>query len=212
MTRETGTIRRNAWHDPGSPTRRGSDAVSLRPARLATVIGTSCPAACIERGTFSAKHLSADTDGAFAGPKLYTLALQSLCQQLNAMFPRLPETYYRLRFFVKSNPFGELPRKEVALGASRQFFGRFGTGGSPGLSTRWTALVVNLFAEETCVHFTKIAAHRDPQSERGKRLDLLAYASGYEWSGQTPFRSVVSLSILCSKRNIGTKPIRRFPF
>jgi hypothetical protein len=33
--------------------------------------------------------------------------MQSLCQQLNAMSPRLPETSYRLRFFVKSRLLGE---------------------------------------------------------------------------------------------------------
>jgi hypothetical protein len=37
----------------------------------------------------------------------YTLAMQSLCQQLNAMSPRFPETSYRLRFFVKPCPIGE---------------------------------------------------------------------------------------------------------
>jgi hypothetical protein len=37
----------------------------------------------------------------------YTIALQSLCQQLNALSPRLPETSYRLRFFVKPRPTGE---------------------------------------------------------------------------------------------------------
>jgi hypothetical protein len=37
----------------------------------------------------------------------YTLAMQWLCQQLNAMSPRLPETSYRLRFFVKPRPIGE---------------------------------------------------------------------------------------------------------
>ena len=37
----------------------------------------------------------------------YTVAMQSLCQQLNALSPRLPETDYRLRFFVKPRPTGE---------------------------------------------------------------------------------------------------------
>jgi hypothetical protein len=37
----------------------------------------------------------------------YTLAMQSLCQQLNARSPRLPETDYRLRFYVKPRPTGE---------------------------------------------------------------------------------------------------------
>ena len=37
----------------------------------------------------------------------YTIAMQSLCQQLNALSPRLPETDYRLRFFVKPRPTGE---------------------------------------------------------------------------------------------------------
>ncbi len=34
-------------------------------------------------------------------------AMQSLCQQLTALTPRLPETDYRLRFFVKPRPIGE---------------------------------------------------------------------------------------------------------
>ena len=37
----------------------------------------------------------------------YTQAMQSLCQQLTALSPRLPETDYRLRFFVKPRPIGE---------------------------------------------------------------------------------------------------------
>ena len=37
----------------------------------------------------------------------YTIAMQSLCQQLNALSPQLPETDYRLRFFVKPRPTGE---------------------------------------------------------------------------------------------------------
>ena len=37
----------------------------------------------------------------------YTIAMQSLCQQLNALSPHLPETDYRLRFFVKPRPTGE---------------------------------------------------------------------------------------------------------
>lgn len=37
----------------------------------------------------------------------YTTAMQSLCQQLNALTSRLPETDYRLRFFVKPRPTGE---------------------------------------------------------------------------------------------------------
>ena len=37
----------------------------------------------------------------------YTLAMQSLCQQLNAQSPRLPETEYQLRFFVRPRPTGE---------------------------------------------------------------------------------------------------------
>ena len=37
----------------------------------------------------------------------YTTAMQSLCQQLNALSPQLPETSYRLRFFVKPRPTGE---------------------------------------------------------------------------------------------------------
>jgi hypothetical protein len=37
----------------------------------------------------------------------YTQAMQSLCAQLNALSPRLPETNHRLRFFVKPRPFGE---------------------------------------------------------------------------------------------------------
>jgi transposase-like protein len=37
----------------------------------------------------------------------YTTAMQSLCQQLNARTPRLPETDYRFRFFVKPRPTGE---------------------------------------------------------------------------------------------------------
>jgi hypothetical protein len=37
----------------------------------------------------------------------YTQAMQSLCQQLNARSPRLPETEYQLRFHVKPRPTGE---------------------------------------------------------------------------------------------------------
>jgi hypothetical protein len=37
----------------------------------------------------------------------YTQAMQSLCQQLNAQSPRLPETEYQLRFFVRPRPTGE---------------------------------------------------------------------------------------------------------
>jgi len=37
----------------------------------------------------------------------YTQAMQSLCQQLNARSPRLPETEYQLRFHVKPRPIGE---------------------------------------------------------------------------------------------------------
>ena len=37
----------------------------------------------------------------------YTEAMQSLCQQLNAQRPRLPETDYQLRFQVKPRPIGE---------------------------------------------------------------------------------------------------------
>ena len=37
----------------------------------------------------------------------YTQAMQSLCQQLNAQCPRLPETNYQLRFHVKPRPIGE---------------------------------------------------------------------------------------------------------
>ena len=34
----------------------------------------------------------------------YTQAMQSLCAQLNALSPRLPETNHRLHFFVKPRP------------------------------------------------------------------------------------------------------------
>lgn len=37
----------------------------------------------------------------------YTLALQSLCQHLNALRPRLPEMNYELHFHVKIRPIGE---------------------------------------------------------------------------------------------------------
>ena len=37
----------------------------------------------------------------------YTLAMQSLCQHLNALRPRLPETPYELRFHIKPRPIGE---------------------------------------------------------------------------------------------------------
>ena len=37
----------------------------------------------------------------------YTEAMQSLCGQLNAMSPSLPETSHGLRFFVKPRPVGE---------------------------------------------------------------------------------------------------------
>jgi hypothetical protein len=37
----------------------------------------------------------------------YTQTMQSLCQQLNARCPRLPETNYQLRFHVKPRPTGE---------------------------------------------------------------------------------------------------------
>jgi len=37
----------------------------------------------------------------------YTQAMQSLCAQMNALSPRLPETNQRLRFFVKPRPTGE---------------------------------------------------------------------------------------------------------
>ena len=37
----------------------------------------------------------------------YTQGLQSLCTQLNALTPTLPETAYRLRFHVKPRPVGE---------------------------------------------------------------------------------------------------------
>jgi transcriptional regulator with XRE-family HTH domain len=37
----------------------------------------------------------------------YTLAMQSLCQQLNAQAPRLPESNYQLRFHIKPRPTGE---------------------------------------------------------------------------------------------------------
>ena len=34
----------------------------------------------------------------------YTIAMQSLCQQINALTPRLPETPYQLRFYTKPRP------------------------------------------------------------------------------------------------------------
>ena len=37
----------------------------------------------------------------------YTHAMQSLCQHLNALRPRLPETPYELRFHIKPRPIGE---------------------------------------------------------------------------------------------------------
>lgn len=37
----------------------------------------------------------------------YTQAMHSLCVQMNALSPRLPETNHRLRFFVKPRPVGE---------------------------------------------------------------------------------------------------------
>jgi hypothetical protein len=37
----------------------------------------------------------------------YTQAMQSLCSQINALSPRLPETSHRLRFFVKPRSVGE---------------------------------------------------------------------------------------------------------
>jgi len=37
----------------------------------------------------------------------YTIAMQSLCRQLNALTPRLPETPYLLRFYTKPRPTGE---------------------------------------------------------------------------------------------------------
>ena len=37
----------------------------------------------------------------------YTEAMQSLCGQLNALSPSLPETSHKLRFFVKPRPVGE---------------------------------------------------------------------------------------------------------
>jgi len=37
----------------------------------------------------------------------YTHALQSLCQHLNSLRPRLPETPYELRFYTKPRPIGE---------------------------------------------------------------------------------------------------------
>ena len=37
----------------------------------------------------------------------YTQAMHSLCAQMNALSPRLPETNYQLRFFVKPRPVGE---------------------------------------------------------------------------------------------------------
>ncbi|MGB4859739.1 MAG: putative transposase [Dokdonella sp.] len=37
----------------------------------------------------------------------YTQAMQSLCAQINALSPRLPETSHRLRFFVKPRSVGE---------------------------------------------------------------------------------------------------------
>jgi hypothetical protein len=40
----------------------------------------------------------------------YTHAMQSLCQHLNALGPRLPETPYELRFHIKPRPIGEQPR------------------------------------------------------------------------------------------------------
>jgi prepilin-type N-terminal cleavage/methylation domain-containing protein len=36
----------------------------------------------------------------------YTVALQSLCEQVNALRPKLPETSLQLRFFVKPRPIG----------------------------------------------------------------------------------------------------------
>ena len=37
----------------------------------------------------------------------YTEAMQSLCLQLNAMSPTLPETNHAIRFLVKPRPIGE---------------------------------------------------------------------------------------------------------
>jgi len=37
----------------------------------------------------------------------YTQAMQRLCQQVNALSPRLPETEYQLRFHIKPRPIGE---------------------------------------------------------------------------------------------------------
>jgi len=37
----------------------------------------------------------------------YTQAMHSLCEQMNALSPRLPETNHRLSFFVKPRPVGE---------------------------------------------------------------------------------------------------------
>ncbi len=37
----------------------------------------------------------------------YTQAMQSLCVQLNALSPRLPESNHNLRFFVKPRPVGK---------------------------------------------------------------------------------------------------------
>ena len=37
----------------------------------------------------------------------YTEALQTLCAQINALAPKLPETSIRLRFYVKPRPVGE---------------------------------------------------------------------------------------------------------
>jgi hypothetical protein len=37
----------------------------------------------------------------------YTIAMQSLCHQINALSPSLPETSYQLRFHINPRPIGE---------------------------------------------------------------------------------------------------------
>jgi hypothetical protein len=94
------------WSEPASPTRLdemlgttfSNDAMAGRGAIRALLNSRGDIRVQSDEIELHLKQLSA--------PR-YTLAMQSLCQQLNAMSPRLSETSYRLRFFVKPRLLGE---------------------------------------------------------------------------------------------------------